>query len=81
MNSLRALKGPSKVLIKEDLICKEDNPEVTVDRTLDKKVLKGWVEVDNLWNNNDETDNRSSCLMFKCLNFATHLIICISCLS
>jgi len=39
------------------LINEEDNPEVIADSTLDKKVFKGWVEVDNLWKNNDETDN------------------------
>lgn len=50
-------KKPSKVLTKEDLMCQEENPQATVDRTLDKKVFKGWVEVDNPWTNDDETDN------------------------
>ncbi|KAK9674276.1 hypothetical protein RND81_12G222900 [Saponaria officinalis] len=48
-------RKPSKVLTKEDLMCQEGKPEAAVDRTLDNKV--GWVEVDNPWTNDDETDN------------------------
>lgn len=50
-------RKPSKVLTKEDLMCQEGNPQATVDRTLDQKVFRGWVEVDNPWTNDDETDN------------------------
>ena len=41
----------------EDLICQEGKPQAAVDRTLDTKAFKGWVEVDNPWTNDDETDN------------------------
>uniref|UniRef100_A0A0D9WHB4 Uncharacterized protein n=1 Tax=Leersia perrieri TaxID=77586 RepID=A0A0D9WHB4_9ORYZ len=36
---------------------KEGKPQATVDRTLDTKVFKGWVEIDNPWTYDDETDN------------------------
>lgn len=39
------------------MICQEGKPEATVDRTLDTKVFKGWVETDNPWTSDDETDN------------------------
>ncbi|CBI30934.3 unnamed protein product, partial [Vitis vinifera] len=45
------------VLSSEDLICQEGKPQAAVDRTLDTKAFKGWVEVDNPWTNDDETDN------------------------
>uniref|UniRef100_A0A453HBQ5 Uncharacterized protein n=1 Tax=Aegilops tauschii subsp. strangulata TaxID=200361 RepID=A0A453HBQ5_AEGTS len=35
----------------------QGKPEATVDRTLDTKVFKGWVETDNPWTSDDETDN------------------------
>ncbi|CAM8987985.1 unnamed protein product [Rhodiola kirilowii] len=41
----------------EDLICQEGKPEAAVDRTIDAKAFRGWVEVDNPWTNDDETDN------------------------
>ncbi|XP_074311238.1 endoplasmic reticulum oxidoreductin-1 [Silene latifolia] len=48
-------RKPSNVLTKEDLMCQEGKPQAAVDRTLDNKV--GWVEIDNPWTNDDETDN------------------------
>ncbi|KAE8815485.1 Endoplasmic oxidoreductin-2 [Hordeum vulgare] len=42
-------------LLKHDLSRRK--PEATVDRTLDTKVFKGWVETDNPWTSDDETDN------------------------
>uniref|UniRef100_A0A803LW01 Endoplasmic reticulum oxidoreductin 1 n=1 Tax=Chenopodium quinoa TaxID=63459 RepID=A0A803LW01_CHEQI len=50
-------RKPSNVLRKEDLMCQEGKPQAIVDRTLDKKVFRGWVEVDNPWTSDDETDN------------------------
>ncbi|KAK0599729.1 hypothetical protein LWI29_008070 [Acer saccharum] len=41
----------------DDLICQEGKPQATVDRTLDKRVFRGWIETDNPWTNDDETDN------------------------
>ncbi|KAL3636950.1 Endoplasmic reticulum oxidoreductin-1 [Castilleja foliolosa] len=40
----------------EDLIC-QGKLEADVDRTLDSKVFRGWIEVDNPWTHEDETDN------------------------
>uniref|UniRef100_A0A803LJ16 Uncharacterized protein n=1 Tax=Chenopodium quinoa TaxID=63459 RepID=A0A803LJ16_CHEQI len=50
-------RKPSNVLRKEDLMCQEGKPQAIVDRTLDKKVFRGWAEVDNPWTSDDETDN------------------------
>ncbi|KAH7543908.1 hypothetical protein JRO89_XS15G0058700 [Xanthoceras sorbifolium] len=41
----------------DDLICQEGKPQATVDRTLDKRAFRGWIETDNPWTNDDETDN------------------------
>ncbi|KAG8364818.1 hypothetical protein BUALT_Bualt18G0038200 [Buddleja alternifolia] len=41
----------------DDLKCQEGKPEAAVDRTLDSKVFRGWIEVDNPWTHDDETDN------------------------
>ncbi|XP_057948137.1 endoplasmic reticulum oxidoreductin-1 isoform X2 [Malania oleifera] len=41
----------------DNLVCQEGRPQATVDRTLDNKAFKGWVETDNPWTNDDETDN------------------------
>uniref|UniRef100_A0A7N0RHI0 Uncharacterized protein n=1 Tax=Kalanchoe fedtschenkoi TaxID=63787 RepID=A0A7N0RHI0_KALFE len=46
-----------KGLSPEDLICQERKPEAAVDRTIDMKAFRGWVEVYNPWTNDDETDN------------------------
>lgn len=50
-------KGPLKALRADDLKCQEGKSEATVDRTLDSKAFRGWVEVDNPWTYDDETDN------------------------
>ncbi|EPS67568.1 hypothetical protein M569_07207 [Genlisea aurea] len=41
----------------EHLICQGENPESAVDRTIDAKAFKGWIEVDNPWTSDDERDN------------------------
>ncbi|KAK4852349.1 hypothetical protein QYF36_023173 [Acer negundo] len=41
----------------DDLICQEGKPQATIDRTLDKRAFRGWIETDNPWTNDDETDN------------------------
>ncbi|KAL6543341.1 Endoplasmic reticulum oxidoreductin-1 [Orobanche hederae] len=41
----------------DDLICQEGKPQAAVDRTLDSKAFRGWIEVDNPWTHEDETDN------------------------
>ncbi|XP_010537663.1 PREDICTED: endoplasmic reticulum oxidoreductin-1 [Tarenaya hassleriana] len=38
-------------------VCQEGKPESTVDRTIDNRAFKGWVETDNPWTHDDETDN------------------------
>ncbi|WVZ01202.1 hypothetical protein V8G54_027271 [Vigna mungo] len=40
-----------------DLVCQEGKPHAAVDRTLVSKVFGGWIEIDNPWTNDDETDN------------------------
>ena len=58
-------KKPYSGLSPENMICQEGKPEATVDRTLDTKVFKGWVETDNPWTVDDETDNGTLfCLIF-----------------
>lgn len=46
-----------------NLVCLEVNPEGAVDRTIDSIAFKGWLEVDNPWTNDDETDNGCSLSM------------------
>ncbi|XAR68222.1 hypothetical protein NMG60_11003280 [Bertholletia excelsa] len=41
----------------DDLMCQEGKPQATVDRTVDHKAFRGWMEIDNPWTNDDETDN------------------------
>ncbi|XP_052179108.1 endoplasmic reticulum oxidoreductin-1 [Diospyros lotus] len=41
----------------DDLVCQEGKPQAAVDRTLDSKAFRGWMEIDNPWTNDDETDN------------------------
>jgi ERO1-like protein alpha len=48
-------KKPS--LSAEDLVCQEGKSHSTVDRTLDAKAFRGWIEIDNPWTHEDETDN------------------------
>ncbi|CAL5390856.1 unnamed protein product [Camellia sinensis] len=50
-------KKPPRGLPSDDLVCQEGKPQATVDRTLDSKAFRGWMEVDNPWTNDDETDN------------------------
>lgn len=50
-------KKPFQVLPTDDLKCQEGRPEAAVDRTLDSKAFRGWIEVDNPWTYDDETDN------------------------
>ncbi|XP_077249558.1 endoplasmic reticulum oxidoreductin-1-like [Tasmannia lanceolata] len=50
-------KNPSNKLSADDLMCQEGKPAATVDRTLDNKVFRGWIETDNPWTFDDETDN------------------------
>ncbi|KDO53442.1 hypothetical protein CISIN_1g0125553mg, partial [Citrus sinensis] len=50
-------KKPFHILPSDDLMCQEGKPEATVDRTLDKRAFRGWIETDNPWTNDDETDN------------------------
>ncbi|RWW65324.1 hypothetical protein BHE74_00027370 [Ensete ventricosum] len=50
-------KKPFHGLSADDLICQEGKPQATVDRTLDSKIFRGWIEVDNPWTYDDETDN------------------------
>lgn len=55
------LKRPSSLgLSSDDLVCREGKPEAAVDRTLDTKAFRGWIEIDNPWTNDDETDNGAS---------------------
>ncbi|KAL8505615.1 hypothetical protein ACS0TY_016746 [Phlomoides rotata] len=46
-----------KPMSSDDLKCQEGKPEAAVDRTLDSKAFRGWIEVDNPWTSDDETDN------------------------
>ncbi|XP_057853005.2 endoplasmic reticulum oxidoreductin-1 [Cryptomeria japonica] len=41
----------------DDLTCQEGKPQAVVDRTLDKKAFRGWMETDNPWTHDDERDN------------------------
>lgn len=50
-------KMPFHILPSDDLMCQEGKPQATVDRTLDKRAFRGWIETDNPWTNDDETDN------------------------
>lgn len=44
-------------LTSDNPVCQEGKPEAVVDRTIDAKAFKGWMEVDNPWTNDDEMDN------------------------
>ncbi|KAJ8510304.1 hypothetical protein OPV22_000738 [Ensete ventricosum] len=37
--------------------CTEGKPQAAVDRTLDDTIFKGWIEIDNSWTHDDETDD------------------------
>lgn len=47
----------SRGLSTDKAVCQEEKPQDAVDRTLDSKAFRGWVEVDNPWTNDDETDD------------------------
>ena len=47
----------SRGLPSDDFVCQEGKAEAAVDRTIDTKALRGWIETDNPWTNDDETDN------------------------
>uniref|UniRef100_A0A5B7BDB0 Putative Endoplasmic reticulum oxidoreductins 1 isoform 1 n=1 Tax=Davidia involucrata TaxID=16924 RepID=A0A5B7BDB0_DAVIN len=46
----------SRGLSPDDLVCQEGKPQAAVDRTIDK-AFRGWIEIDNPWTNDDETNN------------------------
>ncbi|KAG1334131.1 endoplasmic reticulum oxidoreductin-1 [Cocos nucifera] len=50
-------KKPSGGLPTDDMICQEGKPQAAVDRTLDTRAFRGWIEIDNPWTHDDETDN------------------------
>ncbi|KAG9448164.1 hypothetical protein H6P81_014292 [Aristolochia fimbriata] len=50
-------KKPFHVLSDYELMCQEGRQQASVDRTIDSKVFKGWVEIDNPWTHDDEADN------------------------
>ncbi|XP_072991315.1 endoplasmic reticulum oxidoreductin-1-like [Typha latifolia] len=50
-------KKPSSALSADDMVCQEGKPQAAVDRTLDSKAFRGWMEIDNPWTYDDETDN------------------------
>ncbi|KAK3426859.1 hypothetical protein EUGRSUZ_F03193 [Eucalyptus grandis] len=41
----------------DNLQCQEGKPQAIVDRTLDSITFRGWIEADNPWTSDDETDN------------------------
>ncbi|XP_062015926.1 endoplasmic reticulum oxidoreductin-1-like isoform X2 [Rosa rugosa] len=41
----------------DSLVCQDDKLQGSVDRTLDSRAFRGWIETDNPWTNDDETDN------------------------
>ncbi|XP_020273108.1 endoplasmic reticulum oxidoreductin-1-like [Asparagus officinalis] len=53
----KPFKKPFQALSADDLKCQEGKSEAAVDRTLDNKSFRGWIEVDNPWTYDDETDN------------------------
>ncbi|BBH01552.1 endoplasmic reticulum oxidoreductins 1 [Prunus dulcis] len=44
-------------LAPDSFVCQEGKQQGTVDHTLDNRAFRGWVETDNPWTNDDETDN------------------------
>ncbi|ONI12116.1 hypothetical protein PRUPE_4G145500 [Prunus persica] len=44
-------------LAPDSFVCQEGKQQGTVDWTLDSRAFRGWVETDNPWTNDDETDN------------------------
>lgn len=58
----------SSGLSADDMICQEGKPQAAVDRTIDSKAFRGWIEVDNPWTYDDETDDGSSLIFFLLMN-------------
>ncbi|XP_074564142.1 endoplasmic reticulum oxidoreductin-1-like [Curcuma longa] len=50
-------KKSSGVRSVDEAICQEGKEHAAVDKTLDDKVFKEWIEIDNPWTYDDETDN------------------------
>lgn len=50
-------KPSGNILSSANPVCQEGKPEAVVDRTIDAKAFKGWMEVDNPWTSDDEMDN------------------------
>ncbi|XP_043700679.1 endoplasmic reticulum oxidoreductin-1-like isoform X1 [Telopea speciosissima] len=50
-------KPLNRGFLSENLVCQEEKPQAIIDRTLDTKAFRGWIETDNPWTNDDETDN------------------------
>ncbi|AQK63139.1 Endoplasmic reticulum oxidoreductin-1 [Zea mays] len=50
-------RKPYSGLSPDSMMCQEGKPQAAVDKTLDSKVFKRWVETDNPWTSDDETDN------------------------
>jgi ERO1-like protein alpha len=69
-------KKPYNGLSPENMKCQEGKPEATVDRTLDTKVFKGWVETDNPWTADDETDNGTLFCLFLYIVLRLILLYC-----
>ncbi|PRQ30668.1 putative thiol oxidase [Rosa chinensis] len=44
----------------DSLVCQDDKLQGSVDRTLDSRAFRGWIETDIPCTNDDETDNDSS---------------------
>ncbi|KAI4323147.1 hypothetical protein L6164_022777 [Bauhinia variegata] len=44
-------------ILSAHLMCQEEKPEASVDRTVDNRAFRGWIVTDNPWTNDDETDN------------------------
>nr|VDD01924.1 unnamed protein product [Brassica rapa] len=40
----------------DNLICQEGKPQAAVDRTIDNIAFRGWVETNNPWTHEDDTD-------------------------
>ena len=62
MNFQNLLRSPCTVrrLPSNSLVCKDEKLQGSVDRTLDSRAFRGWIETDNPWTNDDETDNGNS---------------------
>ncbi|XP_062014025.1 endoplasmic reticulum oxidoreductin-1-like [Rosa rugosa] len=48
----------------DSLVCQDDKLQGCVDRTLDSRAFRGWIETDNPWTNDDETDNEIDSVNF-----------------